>query len=229
MLLDTAALSQAQPASSELTGIKATVVGRDAATGAWLLELDHGIDTAGGRARTVQLQLDERRGPAMPIVVGERLGVDGRLDAPGLPGGVARLEPTRIEHLSGADLRHVYFLFRSGRSEGCAECYVPLLLTAEALTAASGATDGEVIVTFERDSIWEIRDRPVRLTDIAPLPRTLMLDGRPYRYQEVALQEAIRLLKNPLGSIPISRPMLADAPTPTRRRALLFRLGVIGP
>jgi hypothetical protein len=34
----------------------------------------------------------------------------------------ARLEPTRIEHLGGADLRHAYFLFRSGPSDGCAEC-----------------------------------------------------------------------------------------------------------
>jgi hypothetical protein len=37
------------------------------------------------------------------------------------------------------------------------------------------------------------------------------------------------LLKDPLGSIPISRPMLPDAPTSTRRRALLFRLGVVEP
>jgi len=43
------------------------------------------------------------------------------------------------------------------------------------------------------------------------------------------LEEAIRLLRNPLGSIPISRPMAVDAPTSPRSRALLLRLGVREP
>jgi hypothetical protein len=84
-------------------------------------------------------------------------------------------------------------------------------------------------VTFERDSIWEIRDREATISDIEPKARTLRLDGSPYRYQEVSLQEATRLLRNPLGSIPVSRPMSADVPTTTRCRALLLRLGVRGP
>lgn len=86
-----------------------------------------------------------------------------------------------------------------------------------------------MIVTFERDSIWEIRDRPATISEIEPKARTLRLDGRPYRDQEVSAQEAIRLLKNPFGSIPISRPMMVDAPPSSRSRALLLRLGVREP
>ena len=215
--------SGAQGPSVDVTGLKATVVGVDA-PGAWLLELDRGLDIAGGRVRTVRLALDPNRLPARPIVPGDRLAADGRLVRPGLPGEPPSLYPTRIEHLVEPGLRHAYYLFRSGPAEGCAECYVPLLLATEPLTAS---TEGvEIIVTFERDSIWTIRDRPAEITELAPLPRTLRLDGRPYRYQEVPLDEAIRLLRNPLGSIPISRPMRADNPTASRRRALLFRLGV---
>jgi hypothetical protein len=38
--------------------------------------------------------------------------------------------------------------------------------------------------------------------------RKLSWNGSRYRYQEVSKQEALRLLKNPMGSIPISRPQL---------------------
>src|SRR6516165_5712988 len=48
-------------------------------------------------------------------------------------------------------------LFRSGKSKGCAECYVPLPLTASPIGASTATPEAEVIVTFERDSIWEIR------------------------------------------------------------------------
>jgi len=220
---------QAQTASSDLVTVKGTVVSREPSPGTWLLELDRGVDTVKGRVRSVSFIVDENRGPARPIGVGDRLEVDGRLLLPALPGGLGTLEPTRITQLSDPRLTHAYFLFRSGRSEGCAECYVPLLLTGTPIESSTATPEVEVIVTFERDSIWEIHDRPATISEIEPKARTLRLDGRPYRYQEVSPQEAIRLLRNPLGSIPISRPMLADAPTSTRRRALLFRLGVREP
>jgi hypothetical protein len=141
-----------------------------------------------------------------------------------LPGEPPSLHATRIEHVAEPKLRHAYYLLRGGSAEGCADCSVPLLLARDPITTSMDGV--EVIVTYERDSIWTIPDRPAEITDVAPLPRTLRLDGRPYRYQEVPLEEAIRLLRNPLGRIPISRPMLADSPTVSRRRALLFRLGV---
>jgi hypothetical protein len=194
------------------------------ALAAWLVELDRGLDIAGGRVRTVRLTLDPSRLPARAITLGDRLVTDGRLVRPALPDEPPSLHPTRLEHLAEPGLRHAYYLFRSGAVEGCADCYVPLLLAAEPITASADGV--EVIVTYERDSIWTIRDRPAAITEIAPLPRTLRLDGQAYRYQEVPLDEAVRLLKTPLGSIPISRPMLADSPTASRRRALLFRLDV---
>jgi hypothetical protein len=179
--------------------------------------------------RSVTLVLDEARGPAHPIGAGDRLEVEGRLRVPAFPDGRGILEPTRITQLANPGLKHAYFLFRSGKSEGCAECYIPLLLTAMPIGESTATPEAEVIVTYERDSIWEIRDGPGTITEVEPRARTLRLDGRPYRYQEISPEEAIRLLKNPLGSIPISRPALLDAPTGTRRRALLLRMGVREP
>ena len=124
-----------------------------------------------------------------------------------------------------APLRHAYYLFLSGPDDACAACYIPLLLTAEPLTAAD-VTDAELIITYERDSIWAIRERAGTISDVALAARTLKLDGKPYRYQEVALEEATRLLRNPLGTIPIARPKLPDSPTESRVRAFLLRLGV---
>ena len=219
---------QAQTPSSELVTTKGTVVSRETSLGAWLLELDRSVQTATGRIRSV-LVVDETRGPARAIGVGDRLEVEGRLLVPRLLGGLDILEPTRITQLADPGLKHAYYLFRSGKSEGCGECYVPLLLTASPIAASTATPETEVIVTFERDSIWEIRDGPVTLTEVEPRARTLRLDGRPYRYQEVAPAEAIRLLNNPLGSIPISRPGLLNPPTATRCRALLLRMGVREP
>jgi len=220
---------QAQSTASELVTTKGTVVSRETSPGAWLLELDRSVQTATGRVRSVALVVDETRAPAHPIGVGDRLEIEGRLLVPLLPGGLSILEPTRVTQLADPGLKHAYYLFRSGKSEGCAECYVPLLLTASPIGASTATPEAEVIVTFERDSIWEIRDGPATLTELEPRARTLRLDGRPYRYQEVSPEEAIRLLKNPLGSIPIARPGLLNAPTATRCRALLLRMGVREP
>lgn len=223
-------MPQAQSAAPDIVTARGTVVSRGASPGTWLFELDRGLDVVTGRVRSVSLLVDETSGPAHPIGVGDRLEVEGRLLMPTLPGDVGTLQPARITQLSDARLTHAYFLFRSGKSEGCAECYVPLLLSGSPLESPSPATpEFELIVTYERDSIWEIRDRPAVITEVEPKARTLRLDGRPYRYQEVSPDEAIRLLRNPLGSIPISRPGLVDAPTSTRRQALLLRMGVRDP
>jgi len=217
-----------QSPDPQLVTVKGTIVSPEPSQGGWLLELDRGIDTAAGRVRSVHLVIDERRRPAHAIGAGDRIKVAGRLLSPVQPGFLSRLEPVSVEHLADPGLTHAYFLFRSGRSDGCAECYVPLLLTTSPI-AATSVPDFELIITFERDSIWTIPDRPAKLTDVQTGARTLRLDDRPYRYQEVSPEEAIRLLKNPLGSLPISRPGLPDAPTLEHRRALLFRLGVREP
>ena len=73
-------------------------------------------------------------------------------------------------------LKYAYYLFRRGKSEGCAECYVPLLLTASPIGTSAATPEAEVIVTYERDSIWEIRDGPATLTELEPRARTLRLE-----------------------------------------------------
>jgi len=185
-LATSTAPSPPQTAGSDLITLRGTIVSRDASTRGWLLELDRGLDTVVGRVRSVSLVVDAGRGPAHPIGVGDRLEVEGQFIVPTLPGGLGTLDPTRITQLSDPGLTHAYFLFRSGKSEGCAECYIPLLLSTAPIESSAGAPpDVEVIVTFERDSIWEIRD-PATIREIEPKARTLRLDGRPYRYQEVS-------------------------------------------
>ncbi len=108
--------------------------------------------------------------------------------------------------------KHAYYLFLSGTSVGCEDCYLPLLITAESLEQiAQDKTNAAcaLITTYERDSIWH-NEGLVSLTptDIEKPPRVLHLRGRRYRYQEISSAEALRLLQNPLGTIPISRPVL---------------------
>jgi hypothetical protein len=108
--------------------------------------------------------------------------------------------------------RHAYYLFLSGTPVGCEDCYVPLLITAEPLEQiAQGSTkvDCALIITYERDSVWH-NDGLVSVApaDIEKPPRILHLRGRKYRYQEISSAETRKLLQNPLGTIPISRPNL---------------------
>jgi len=232
------AVTSASAQEPPRVAVKGTVLAREPTDNAWVLELDRAIEFAPGRMVTVRLLWDDRRDPAHPLHIGDRLAVEGRLLAPALTAipsvgdTLASLDPERIEHLSDPGLRHAYFLFGMGRSEGCAECYIPLLLTTDPIGPLATVPDAEVIVTFERDSIWEIRTDQTNITEVEPHARTLRLDGRPYRYQEVPLQEPIRLLTNPLGTIPISRPGPSGGlavPAETHRKALLLRLGVRPP
>ena len=118
-------LAAAQSAAPDIVTARGTVVSRGASPGTWLFELDRGFDVVAGHVRSVSLFVDETSGPAHPIGVGDRLEVEGRLLTPTLPGDVGTLLPTRITQLSESRLTHAYFLFRSGKSEGCADCYVP--------------------------------------------------------------------------------------------------------
>jgi hypothetical protein len=108
--------------------------------------------------------------------------------------------------------KHAYYLFLSGPPVACEDCYVPLLITAESLEQiAQDKTNAAcaLITTYERDSIWHNEGLvSVTPTDIEKPPRVLHLRGRRYRYQEISSAEALRLLQNPLGTIPISRPLL---------------------
>lgn len=108
--------------------------------------------------------------------------------------------------------KHAYYLFLSGVPAGCEDCYVPLLITTESLEqiAQSKANAAcALITTYERDSIWHNEGLvSVTPSDIEKPPRVIHVRGRRYRYQEISSAEALRLLQNPLGTIPISRPLL---------------------
>jgi hypothetical protein len=118
--------------------------------------------------------------------------------------------------------RHAYYLFLSDTPHGCEECYIPLLVSSEPLQQIASApaekTRCVLITTYERDSIWhEDGLVVVAAGDVEAAPRMIELRGRKYRYQEINADEALKLFMKPMGTIPISRPMLpgAEVPGPT--------------
>jgi len=115
------------------------------------------------------------------------------------------------------DWRHGYYLFLADPPAGCEACYVPLLITAAPLEEAakgSAALDGVLVTTYERDSIYQSNGMvKVPTADIQPAPRMVRVRNRSYRYQEIGAREVLRLMENPMGTIPISRPFLrSDLP-----------------
>src|SRR5208282_5850921 len=86
---------------------------------------------------------------------------------------------------------------------------IPLLMSEAPLEEiAKNKSDANctLIVTYERDSIWDLEGTPlISPGDIEALPRKIRLNGREYRYQEITAPEVLALLRNPMGSIPISR------------------------
>jgi hypothetical protein len=132
---------------------------------------------------------------------------------PGIAGIPSSSLPDRHE-----DYSHAYYLFLAGVPKGCEDCYVPLLITKEPLerlTNTKGNAACVLIITYERDSIWH-DDGFVSVLpgDIEAGPRTVRLNARKYRYQEISSREVVKLLQNPMGTIPISRPILQNATSP---------------
>ena len=100
-----------------------------------------------------------------------------------------------------------YYLFEVPATvTGCSDCYVPLVISQGPIEARR---DQEVVVitTYERDSIWQVQRRVLMATDVAiePPARRIELGGKIYRYQLVSNTEPVRLLRNPLGTIPVHR------------------------
>jgi hypothetical protein len=144
--------------------------------------------------------------------------------------GLAQQSPSNIASLvthaqsgSGDSLgrpfyRYAYYLFLSQAPRGCEDCYIPLLITTEPLEKiahAKGNATGVWIITYERDSIWQF-DGTVELKpeSIDAQARKVAGKGRQYRYQEAPAAEVVKLLRQPLGTIPISRPFLVNIVPP---------------
>jgi len=124
--------------------------------------------------------------------------------------------------------RHAYYLFLADLPHACEACYVPLLLTTATLEETAknpGGQDCDLITTYERDSIFQlngivhIAPRNVEAApafgdlDLDALRRTVRVRKRNYRYQEITAAEVLRLLENPMGTLPVSRPFLhSDLP-----------------
>jgi len=116
---------------------------------------------------------------------------------------------------SAVPYKHAYYLFLEGGS-GCEECYVPLLITRNSLEqVAQGGRfeDGVLIVTYERDSIWQDKGKvALYAAHILNQERIVRLSGKRYRYQEISAGEVLKLLESPKGTIPISRPQGTGIP-----------------
>jgi len=114
--------------------------------------------------------------------------------------------------------QHGYYLFLASLPRGCEACYVPLLLCQSSLAeirAGKQVAFCVLVITFERDSIWELRGAASIDSDAIHEPqRTIDLNGKSYRYQEISANEVVRLLENPAGTIPISRPMIMSKAVP---------------
>jgi hypothetical protein len=114
--------------------------------------------------------------------------------------------------------KHAYYLFLADVPNGCEACYVPLLISQHSLKEI--ANGGETmlcvfIFTYERDSIWEIKGAvPVDSTSIEAQPQIIHVNGRSYRYQEISPNEVLKLLQEPDGTIPISRPLIVNKMVP---------------
>jgi len=119
--------------------------------------------------------------------------------------------PGQVEKY-GSSYRHGYYLFLAGTPQGCEDCYVPLLLTRKSIEDLKENPTPEncvLITTFERDSIWHYDGLArIRQSEINTAERKVRISDKTYRYQEIGASEVLRLLQNPLGKIPISRPYL---------------------
>jgi hypothetical protein len=114
--------------------------------------------------------------------------------------------------------RHAYYLFQAGVVIGCEDCYVPLVITQEPLdeiAVHTASANCVWITTYERDSIWQMNGTvSVDPRTIEASRRIIQFNGHSYRYQEITIREALKLLEKPNGAIPVSRPYLPDKTTP---------------
>jgi len=219
------AVAQEQPASNVLVG--RGVFSRSANQGhLWTLKVD---DLLRFRNETIlEVTFVMRAGDASDAFApydGQRVEISG--DVKSVEHGAAVLSKIRtigiIESpVAPAPLRrdadartpytHAYYLFLASPAQGCQACYVPLLMTQQALEEIERTRRpavGVLVLTYERDSIWDVKGAmPIDPAEIEAQPRIIHAGSTTYRYQETAPNDVVRLLENPLGTIPISRPFI---------------------
>ncbi len=106
--------------------------------------------------------------------------------------------------------QHAYYLSLKGPEDNCADCYIPLLLTKEPIESINDVQPIKnpiLVITYERDSIWEVKNEGVSIGPgaIQLRERIINIDNREYRFQAVGKNEVLKLLRKPDGSIPIHR------------------------
>lgn len=133
---------------------------------------------------------------------------------------------------AAASYCHGYYLFLADRPVACEACYVPLLLTSAPLEETAKdprGQDCDLITTYERDSIFQMNG----IVHVAPSaidagPRTIRVRNRTYRYQEITATEILKLLENPQGTLPVSRPFLhSDLPPGPSLGDLIAAFGAV--
>ena len=119
-----------------------------------------------------------------------------------------------------------YFLFLADPPRGCEACFVPLLITAnplEEIAKSASPSTGAMIFTYERDSIWSWNGAAIIVPSAVQLSsRCIRVNNRHYRFQAASSPGVLKLLENPMGTIPISRPMVSNSfPEGIRRETLI--------
>jgi hypothetical protein len=118
----------------------------------------------------------------------------------------------RSDASTRAPYKQAYYLFLVSPAHGHKLYDVPLLITQETLEEIASSKRpvlGVLILTYEREPIWEVkRVMPIDPAEIEVQPRIMHAGSTFYRYQEIARDDVLKLLENPLGTIPISRPFI---------------------
>lgn len=115
-----------------------------------------------------------------------------------------------------------YYLYEiSVSSSGCSGCYIPVLVTRQPLQKDT-EVEAAVIITYERDSIWELKSEPAAIKKgaVTDASKHILFDGKKYRFQAVDTLEILKLLKNPMGEIPIHRQKKPDIEQPLGKTLL---------
>lgn len=115
--------------------------------------------------------------------------------------------------------RHSYHLSAASEDDQEGAGYLPLLVTRVPLESGD-RPQVAVLMTYERNTLWELESRVERLEAgaVTPSTRTVLFRGKAYRYQQAPNAEAMRLLEDPQGTLPLHR-----MEVPIRREARSLR------